>query len=97
MEMIAVCPQFDILWNNLTPIEHLKIYSSIKCTNFDASVLDQVNLSHVKNAQVSTFSGGMKRRLSILLSSLGKPKIIFLDEPTTGMDVKSRRQVWHLI
>lgn len=39
----------------------------------------------------------MKRRLSILLSSLGNPKIIFLDEPTTGMDVKSRREVWHLI
>lgn len=39
----------------------------------------------------------MKRRLSILLSSLGEPKTLFLDEPTTGMDVKSRREVWYLI
>ena len=39
----------------------------------------------------------MKRRLSIAIAGLGDPKIIFLDEPTTGMDPKSRRKVWHLI
>lgn len=49
------------------------------------------------NAQVQTFSGGMKRRLSLIISSLGDPKILFLDEPTTGMDPKSRREVWKII
>jgi ABC-type multidrug transport system ATPase subunit len=43
------------------------------------------------------FSGGMKRRLSVAISSIGDPKIIFLDEPTTGMDPVSRRDVWNLI
>jgi ABC-type multidrug transport system ATPase subunit len=44
-----------------------------------------------------TFSGGMKRRLSVAIASIGDPKIIFMDEPTTGMDPVSRRDVWTLI
>ena len=53
--------------------------------------LDNVGLKHVAEARVRTFSGGMKRRLSIAVSGIGNPKILFLDEPTTGMDPKSRR------
>ncbi len=49
------------------------------------------------NAQVGTYSGGMKRRLSVAISAIGNPRIIFLDEPTTGMDPVSRRDVWALI
>ena len=51
----------------------------------------------VANHRVKTFSGGMKRRLSVALSFLGNPCVIFLDEPTTGMDPKIRRDVWNLI
>ena len=51
----------------------------------------------VRNAVAKTYSGGMKRRLSIALATIGEPKIVFLDEPTTGMDPKSRREVWTLI
>ena len=54
-------------------------------------------LSHVANAQVKTFSGGMKRRLSVGIAGIGNPRVVFLDEPTTGMDPVSRRQVWKLI
>lgn len=46
---------------------------------------------------VKTYSGGMKRRLSIAIASVGDPKIIYLDEPTTGMDPISKRFVWKLI
>jgi ABC-type multidrug transport system ATPase subunit len=46
---------------------------------------------------VSTFSGGMKRRLSVAISSIGEPRIIFMDEPTTGLDPVHKREVWHLI
>ena len=53
--------------------------------------------SQVANHRVKTFSGGMKRRLSVALSFLGDPHVIFLDEPTTGMDPKIRRDVWNLI
>jgi ABC-type multidrug transport system ATPase subunit len=60
-------------------------------------LLKRVGLEDVKNAQVASFSGGMKRRLSVAISVIGNPKIIFLDEPTTGMDPVSRRDVWALI
>ena len=53
--------------------------------------LREVDLMHVKNAQIGTFSGGMKRRVSLAISAIGDPKIIILDEPTTGMDPKARR------
>ncbi len=59
--------------------------------------LRQVDLLTVKKALISTFSGGMKRRLSIAISAIGNPKIIVLDEPTTGMDPKTRRFVWQMI
>lgn len=60
-------------------------------------LLKRVGLEDVKNAQVGSFSGGMKRRLSVAISVIGNPKIIFSDEPTTGMDPVSRRDVWSLI
>ena len=49
------------------------------------------------NAEVRTYSGGMKRRLSILLSTIGQPKVIFLDEPTTGLDPVNKRFIWKMI
>ncbi len=60
-------------------------------------VLQFVNLLREKKSRVSSFSGGMKRRLSLAVAAIGDPKIIFLDEPTTGLDPKVRQQVWHLI
>lgn len=51
----------------------------------------------MRDAYVKTYSGGMKRRLSIAIASVGDPKIIYLDEPTTGMDPISKRFVWKLI
>ena len=50
-----------------------------------------------KRAKVGSFSGGMKRRLSLAISAIGNPKVIFLDEPTTGLDPKVRQQIWELI
>ena len=60
-------------------------------------LLKQVGLEDVKTAHVGSFSGGMKRRISVAISAIGDPKVIFLDEPTTGMDPVSRRDVWTLI
>jgi len=60
-------------------------------------VLESVGLFHVKDHHSSSFSGGMKRRLSVALTILGNPQICFLDEPTTGLDPLSRRQTWKAI
>ena len=49
------------------------------------------------NLAVGKYSGGMRRRMSVALSTIGEPKVILMDEPTTGMDPVSRRQVWDLI
>lgn len=61
------------------------------------SKLKDVNLVTQADHEVRTFSGGMKRRLSILLSSIGNPKVIFLDEPTTGLDPVNKRFIWSMI
>lgn len=57
----------------------------------------QVRLTYAANQRAGSFSGGMKRRLSVALALLGDPGMVFLDEPTTGMDPVSRRQVWDII
>ena len=88
------------MWNHLTAIEHMRLFSQIKGVPYDSieetstALLEQVSLDDVKNAKVGCFSGGMKRRLSVAISAIGNPRVIFFDEPTTGMDPVSRRAVW---
>ncbi|KAF9185448.1 hypothetical protein BGZ50_003039 [Haplosporangium sp. Z 11] len=60
-------------------------------------LLDDVYLKEKKHERVVTYSGGMKRKLSVALAFLGDPKVVLLDEPTTGMDVFTRKQVWQLM
>ena len=60
-------------------------------------LLEYFSFSSVKNQRVSSYSGGMKRKLDIAMSLVGNPEIIFLDEPTTGLDPQSRRSMWELI
>jgi ABC-type multidrug transport system ATPase subunit len=100
---MGVVPQFDSLWDQLTAMEHMRMFSKIKGVHNEdideesEALLDQVGLLDVKNARCGTFSGGMKRRLSVAISAIGNPRIIFFDEPTTGMDPVSRRNVWELM
>eukprot|EP01017_Pseudomicrothorax_dubius_P050541 TRINITY_DN9592_c0_g1_i1.p1 TRINITY_DN9592_c0_g1~~TRINITY_DN9592_c0_g1_i1.p1 ORF type:complete len:794 (-),score=85.85 TRINITY_DN9592_c0_g1_i1:221-2602(-) len=100
---LGVCPQFDILWGELTAAEHIRLLGTIKGidkSNIEDLIvqkLKQVNLLNEKDALVRSFSGGMKRRLSLALSTVGNPRVLLLDEPTTGMDPVNRAQVWQLI
>lgn len=100
---MGVVPQFDILWGELTAAEHMTMFSLIKGVDpgdieeMTDELLESVGLMEVKHARVMNYSGGMKRRLSVAISSIGNPRIIFMDEPTTGMDPVSRRDVWNLI
>jgi ABC-type multidrug transport system ATPase subunit len=100
----GVCPQHDILWNNLTAFEHGVLFATIKGVapeNVDDEVRQRLSfvglLEQAAVQKVGTFSGGMKRRLSVALATIGDPKFLVLDEPTTGMDPVNRRAVWSLI
>jgi ABC-type multidrug transport system ATPase subunit len=100
---MGVCPQHDILWPDLTAREHLRLFCGLK--NIPDSLVEaeveerlaDVQLTPWGDAPSMSYSGGMKRRLSVAIALIGSPKIVFLDEPTTGMDPVSRRQVWDLI
>lgn len=101
--IIGVCPQFDILWDALTGEEHLCLFASIKgllpatIAMVIQNSLAQVRLTDAAKMRASSYSGGMKRRLSVAVALIGDPKLIILDEPTTGMDPISRRHVWDII
>jgi ABC-type multidrug transport system ATPase subunit len=101
--LIGLCPQFDILWDELTAHEHLEVYAALKgipnsrLRSEIITKLQEVNLDAVAHKQARTFSGGMRRRLSVAISIIGDPKIVFMDEPTTGMDPQSRSEVWRVI
>jgi len=101
---LGICPQQDILYRDLTAMEHLRLYSGIKgakkCSELEDILINRlkaVQLYTVKDARVGTYSGGMKRRLSMIIATIGDPKVILLDEPTTGMDPVNRRYVWRFI
>lgn len=101
--MIGVCPQFDILWDELSGEEHLRLFASIRGLK-PASIksvveksLAEVKLTEAARMRASSYSGGMKRRLSVAIALIGEPKLIILDEPTTGMDPITRRHVWDII
>jgi len=102
-DFIGLCPQHDILWDELTASEHIELYANLRNINPDSipnlknEKLKEVNLVPQADNEVRTFSGGMKRRLSILLSTIGSPKVIFLDEPTTGLDPINKRFIWSMI
>eukprot|EP01119_Soliformovum_irregulare_P016146 TRINITY_DN4639_c1_g1_i1.p1 TRINITY_DN4639_c1_g1~~TRINITY_DN4639_c1_g1_i1.p1 ORF type:complete len:1195 (-),score=473.31 TRINITY_DN4639_c1_g1_i1:27-3611(-) len=101
--LMGVCQQYDILWETLTAQEHLLFYGRIRnlkgaeLKRQVASALKKVNLYQVRNIQAGRYSGGMKRRLSVAIAILGTPPVIYLDEPSTGLDPKSRQELWQVI
>lgn len=101
--LMGVCPQHDILWDPLTARQHLLFYGRLKNLKgqvLEAALIDalkQVNLDFVMDEKVLTFSGGMKRRLSVAIALIGAPVCCYLDEPSTGLDPASRRTLWKCI
>ena len=101
--LFGICPQHDILYDELTSREHLQLYGALKgVASAELRVaipqlLEGVTLVHVADKMAGSYSGGMKRRLSVAVSLTGEPKVVVLDEPTTGMDPMNRRFVWERI
>ncbi|KAF9939968.1 ATP-binding cassette sub- A member 2 [Modicella reniformis] len=101
--MIGICPQFDVLWPKLSPRDHLKLFAKIKgvaAQDLEPAVnqmLEEMGLTEFSDKRSKTLSGGNKRRLSLAMAVIGCPKVVFLDEPTTGVDVSIRQLIWNSI
>ncbi|KAF8797193.1 ATP-binding cassette sub-family A member 2 like protein [Argiope bruennichi] len=102
-QFIGYCPQFDALYDELTAREHLILYSRFRGIPIKEEekviewALKKLDLVHYADRVTATYSGGNKRKLSTAIALLGAPRVIFLDEPTTGMDPYTRRFLWNLI
>lgn len=99
--LIAVCPQDINLDKELTAYENLwfygRLYGVTDLSRRIMELLEWGQLAHRAGDQVKKFSGGMQRRLLIVRALLSRPRVLFLDEPTVGLDPQIRRQLWELI
>ncbi len=100
---IGYCPQFDALFELLTAREHLYLYARIKgilekdLSHVVENKLNEMGLVEYADKPAGTYSGGNKRKLSVAIAMIGEPSIVFLDEPSTGMDPVARRFMWDVI
>jgi len=94
--MVGMCPQENILWSKLTCFEQLvfsaRIYdiSSREARNRAGALLERMGLGSKRNSLASTLSGGMKRRLNVIMAMMHDPEILVFDEPEAGLDPQSR-------
>lgn len=101
--LVGVAPQENLLYKSLTCEENLNFFARIYGLQGRERVgrvrvcLEAVNLTDRAKSPVETLSGGMQRRLSIAIALIHQPKLIILDEPTTGLDIEARYEIWELI
>jgi heme exporter protein A len=100
-KLVGVALHETLLYEDLTAAENLTFYSHLLGVPSEESVIDEMlsrfGLLHRRNDRVGTFSRGMKQRLSIARAMLGSPKVLLLDEPFSGLDIKARGQVSSLL
>ena len=97
-EQIGVSLQETRLSDKLTVRETVRLFRSFYASGIDPSAaLDMVGLVPKATARVNAISGGERQRLAVATAIVGWPKLLFLDEPTTGLDPQSRRQIWDLV
>ena len=98
---ISLTGQFAAIDEILTGRENLQMIAKLRHLKNPNQVADELinrfGMSEAADRRVGTYSGGMKRRIDIAMSLVGNPKIIFLDEPTTGLDPEARLEVWKIV
>jgi ABC-2 type transport system ATP-binding protein len=101
--VIGVTGQFSAVDNLLTGTENLRLMADLRHLGREAGgrrvaeLLEQFDLTEAADQPLSTYSGGMRRRLDLAMTLVGQPRVIFLDEPTTGLDPRSRLTMWQIV
>ena len=102
-DVIGVTGQFSAVDNLLTAEENLRLMADLhhldraEGRRRTTALLEQLDLVEQSKEPAATYSGGLRRRLDLAMTLVGDPRIIFLDEPTTGLDPRSRRTMWRII
>jgi len=100
-ESISLTGQFAAVDEVLSGRENLILVARLRHLANPGQIaddlLDRFSLTEAASRKVATYSGGMRRRLDIAMSLIGSPKVIFLDEPTTGLDPEARQDVWAIV
>ncbi len=101
--LIGVTGQFSAVDNLLTGAENLRLMADLRHFGRDAGrrrvteLLEQFDLCDAADKPLATYSGGMRRRLDLAMTLVGEPRVIFLDEPTAGLDPRSRLTMWEIV
>ncbi|MBN2186652.1 MAG: ABC transporter ATP-binding protein [Dehalococcoidia bacterium] len=97
-ELIGVQLQTTTIYNRIRVGEAIELFGSYYQRSLRTDeILDEVSLNDKKNSFVEVLSGGQRQRLALALALINDPEILFLDEPTTGLDPQARRNVWDII
>jgi ABC-2 type transport system ATP-binding protein len=97
-EIIGIQLQSSSFYDKMTLVEQLHMFAAIYGTSVDADeLLREVELTDKASSYVEKLSGGQKQRFSVAAALVNNPRVLFLDEPTTGLDPQARRHLWDLI
>lgn len=103
MPLVGYVPQDFAFYEELTPDQNLRFFGGVykikehELHNRIDSLLDRLGLAYVRSKKVASFSGGMKRRLNLAIGLINNPVLLFLDEPTVGVDVQSKMAIMDLL
>jgi ABC-2 type transport system ATP-binding protein len=102
-ERIGLAGQFAAVDDHLTGRENIAMIGRLygltrrEAATRTTAIIDRIHLADAADRQVKTYSGGMRRRIDLAASLIGRPQVLFLDEPTTGVDPASRHDLWRLV
>jgi ABC-2 type transport system ATP-binding protein len=102
-EQIGVCPQEAAVYKFLTGKENIELFGNLHgmdkqvLKDRTTAILEQADFTEAAKRKAKGYSGGMMRQLNLLMALISDPEIVFLDEPTVGMDARARRKTWEYI